>query len=153
MITLQVPGTPKPKGSLKCIGRRGKVAHVLIEDAGEQLTTWRERVTYAARQAKTTYPKGTPVSVYIDFYIPRPLSHHSTVPPRNKILPRYLEAQPVTRSSGDLDKLTRTILDAITDGGLLDDDSQVVELIVRKYYADNPPGWADIYVDDTLIHD
>ena len=44
---------------------------------------------------------------------------------------------PVTRSSGDIDKLTRAALDAFTESGVFDDDSQVVRVVAEKYYTDN----------------
>jgi Holliday junction resolvase RusA-like endonuclease len=34
----------------------------------------------------------------------------------------------------DIDKLTRAILDGLTDGGLLADDARVVELHITKRY-------------------
>jgi Holliday junction resolvase RusA-like endonuclease len=41
----------------------------------------------------------------------------------------------------DIDKLTRAALDSMTQGGVIKDDSYVVDLTVRKLYADlHEPG-------------
>jgi Holliday junction resolvase RusA-like endonuclease len=41
----------------------------------------------------------------------------------------------------DIDKLTRAALDSLTQGGVIKDDSFVVDLTVRKLYADlHEPG-------------
>lgn len=45
---------------------------------------------------------------------------------------------PTTRSSYDIDKLSRTILDALTLSGVIYDDSQVVTLHASKQYSETP---------------
>ena len=64
-------------------------------------------------------PQTGPIAVTIWFHIERPKTvkrTHPTVKP-------------------DIDKLARAILDACTNGGAWDDDSQVIELSLRKVYA------------------
>jgi Holliday junction resolvase RusA-like endonuclease len=39
-------------------------------------------------------------------------------------------------TAGDLDKLTRAVLDSLTDSKIITDDSRVTELACGKYYAD-----------------
>jgi Holliday junction resolvase RusA-like endonuclease len=74
-----------------------------------------------------------PVRVEVDFYLPRP--------PSVTIKKRALPIVPP-----DIDKLCRGLLDGIGqglitgkvgDGIIYGDDSQVVELIARKHYADD----------------
>jgi Holliday junction resolvase RusA-like endonuclease len=36
----------------------------------------------------------------------------------------------------DIDKLTRAVLDGLTDGGLISDDARVVRLMVDEVYGD-----------------
>jgi Holliday junction resolvase RusA-like endonuclease len=82
-----------------------------------------------------------PVRVEIDFYLPRPASI--------KISKRPLPIVPP-----DLDKLCRAVLDGLGqglngksgDGLLWGDDSQVVELLASKFYADDRDPGADIRV-------
>ncbi len=45
---------------------------------------------------------------------------------------------PITRSSYDVDKLARNILDALTLAGVILDDSQVTTLIAKKEYSERP---------------
>ena len=67
--------------------------------------------------------------VHASFYLPRPKSHFTKRGVR-------LSAPwwPVTKP--DLDKLTRALLDALTDAGIWRDDSQAVELHAEKIYHD-----------------
>ena len=77
----------------------------------------------------------------IDFYLPRPASI--------KISKRAFPIVPP-----DIDKLCRSTLDGISqglngkvgDGLVWADDSLVVELIARKYYADDREPGADIKI-------
>lgn len=41
----------------------------------------------------------------------------------------------------DIDKLTRLVLDALTDAGVIVDDGQVTDLTVRKRYPDADQPW------------
>lgn len=62
-----------------------------------------------------------------------------------------LDAQPLPdpnrKNTGDIDKLTRQLLDALTDAKVLNDDSRVVMLQVAKVYEtpDRRPG-VTVYV-------
>ena len=128
--TVRVHGTPTPKGSLKCVGQRGR--HQLIEDdKGGGRREWRQRVAAAARAVlATSGPLDGPVGISIHFRSPRPTS-------------RKVGEWVTSRRHGDVDKLTRNLLDAITDAGLWGDDSQVVHLrdITHRYESTgNPPG-------------
>lgn len=118
---LSVPGLPAPKGSMKCVGGRGR--HQLIED-NPRTKPWREHVAQQARRTLTdhgrTFPKGAAVRAIVTFTVPRPKSNH--------------DPHPVTRGTGDVDKLLRLILDALQDAGVLHDDSAVIDVRTRKGY-------------------
>lgn len=99
-------------------------------ESSKEVGPWRERVALMAHATKGAYgyavgdgviPRGHPVEVDIRFYLPRPAS-----------LAKKLAAM-VKRP--DIDKLGRAILDALTDV-VFEDDSQVVDLFLRKRYAD-----------------
>lgn len=117
-IRIVVEGQPKPKGSLKHIGRGRLVEQV----AGS--TPWRQRVAWAARQQY----QGDPlvVAAVVDFEVRVALP---------KSAPKRRVTWPATRSSGDIDKHARNILDALVDGGVLADDSRVVNLRGRKRHC------------------
>lgn len=117
-IRIVVEGTPKPKGSLRHIGRGRLVEQV------KGSTTWRGLVGYAARQQYTGPAIDSAAAV--DFEI-------RVMPPKSA--PKRRITWPVTRSSGDLDKHARNVCDALVDGGVLTDDSRVVDLHGRKRHC------------------
>jgi crossover junction endodeoxyribonuclease RusA len=117
-VRILVDGTPKPKGSLKHIGRGRLVEQV----AGS--SKWREQVAWATRQQHASEPLTGPAAVQFEVRVTPP-----------KSAPKRRTTLPITRSSGDLDKHARNILDALVDGGVLADDSQVVELHGRKRHC------------------
>lgn len=128
MWTVRVQGLPAPKGSMKCVGGRGKVKHQLIADNEAAAKPWRDRVEFAGQQMLTAIgePLDGPLTVEICFTVPKPPS----VP--------VSRLWPITRSAGDVDKLARLVLDALDASGLFHDDSQVVELTLRKAYPHTP---------------
>lgn len=116
-----ISGTPIPQGS-KTIGRGG--GKVWLRDANATpLKRWRRMVSLEADRA---IEFDIPVTVTLQFYMP---------PPKR---PRWF----VPAVKPDIDKLTRATLDGLVDGGLLFDDSRVVELHATKRYATetNPAG-------------
>lgn len=64
------------------------------------------------------------VRVHLRFVLPRP-----------KATPKTLPTPPAVKRNGDIDKLARAVLDALT-GPVLVDDSLVVELNCRKRIAE-----------------
>lgn len=152
--SISIPGTPAPKGSLKCVGRRGKRAHVVVED-NANTDPWRQTVaTWCRKHNPGTVQKGDALGVEITFTVPRPASHYRTrrnptigVTERNG-LRASAPAHPTTRTAGDVDKLVRLILDALQDATVIPDDSAVVELAARKAY----PVTDEIGYDDRLAY-
>lgn len=126
-IHLKVEGTPKPKGSLKHIGKGRLVEQV----AGSK--TWRDRIAWAAREQYKGEPITAPAGVDVEVRV---------LPPKSA--PKRRVTLPATRSSGDIDKHARNVLDALKDGGVLADDSLVVDLRARKRHClpGEPPGAA-----------
>ena len=113
-----VTGIPKPKGSLRHVGRGRLVEQV----AGS--SRWRQQVATAVLNRYTEQPIAD--AAVVDFEI-------RVVPPKSA--PKRRMTLPVTRSSGDIDKHARNILDALVDGRVLADDSCVVELRGRKRHC------------------
>ena len=128
MTGIKVYGRPAPKGSMKCVGRRGRRAHVIVEELGPSIERWRDRLAPACQKLLTAHggPLAGPLTVEVTFTLARP----TTVP---------LTARPwPSVRNGDVDKLARTILDALQANGVITDDAQVCELTARKCYPDTP---------------
>ena len=126
MWAVRVEGIPAPKGSMKCVGGRGKIRHQLVEDHRPGQKEWRARVAAAGDALALPEPLTGPVSVEITFTLPLPKS----VRPET-------HTWPTQHNTGDLDKLVRLILDALT-GPVFVDDSSVVEITARKAYPHTP---------------
>ena len=138
-FVITIPGQPKTKGSMKCIGRRGKQAHTLIEDH-KSSGPWREHVVgWLAKRGDVVAVPGQPLGAEVTFTLPRPRSHYGTG--RNEhVLKASAPAYPVTQNTGDVDKLARLILDALQDGprAVIPDDAAVIDLTARKRYPLTP---------------
>jgi Holliday junction resolvase RusA-like endonuclease len=129
LIELEVFGDPAPQGSKRVFNGR------VVEASGAKLKTWRKAIAVACHELVNEQHSLLleAVRVEIDFYLPRPAS--VTIKKRRlPIVPPYL------------DKLCRGVLDGIGqglvtgkvgDGIIYGDDSQVVELVARKHYADD----------------
>lgn len=126
LIAYTVTGNPAPQGSKRHVGN-GR----LIE-ASKRLKPWRDEVIKATeKMAETIDTLEGPLYIRLEFRIPRP-----------KTVKRDY---PITRSSGDIDKLVRGVLDGIDIGGLIGDDSQVIDVRASKRYSVDPG--VTIYID------
>jgi len=124
MFQIFIEGSPRPQGSKKAFAR-GK--SIVLVEANKELPAWREHMTrmLQLKQMEETQPFTTAVNVALTFWLPRPKS---------------VKRQYAT-GTYDIDKLTRAVLDSITKAGVWRDDSDVVDLTVRKTYADtHEPG-------------
>lgn len=123
MLEICVYGTPRPKGSMKPIPNR-KTGGTILIDANKHVKPWQKKVEESAHivmaknQMKMTQ---NPVSLKIDFCLPRPKSIS-------------LEKRPYPIVPPDLDKLQRAVLDGLT-GILYHDDGQVVRIDAEKRYV------------------
>lgn len=122
-LSFTVIGVARPKGSTKAFMRPGMKFPVVTSD-NKSVKGWEQSVRAAIQQyAAGVFFQG-PVTVRILFELPRPQS-----------LPKRVT---VHLKKPDLDKLARGSLDAMK-GVLWTDDSQVIELHVRKTYAATQP--------------
>lgn len=129
MITIEVFGNPAPQGSKRVF--QGRV----VEAAGQKLKVWRKAIAAACQNLLSEEHSLLlgPVRVEVDFYLPRPSSVS-------------MKKRPLPIVPPDVDKLARACLDGlgqgfdtgkVGDGILFGDDSQVTELVARKFYADD----------------
>ena len=141
-IEFYARGLPVPEGSTKSFyippkkGSAGK-GHVVTTHANPKMDKWRQDIKAAAvhrndevfegdrfYRPKNKKHRGDGVRVVCTFYMHKPKnatddSYPSTIP--------------------DIDKLIRAVLDALTDV-LWDDDSQVLEIMIRKKYQKDGEG-------------
>ncbi len=117
-----VPGKAAAQGSKRHVGNGRMI------EASKNVGPWRETVAVYAHKAHNTHIDGE-VDVTLEFVMPRPKTAPKT---------KYL---PATKRNGDIDKLARSVLDALT-GVWFEDDAQVVHLDVFKTVAgvDEEPG-------------
>ena len=113
-------GRPTPQGSKKNVAPLGQRARLVEVSAGNK--QWRKTVAAACAAHYDGPPNTAPVLLELDFQLLRP-----------KTVRRLW---PTVRP--DLDKLCRSVLDGLTDGGLLADDSIVISLLATKSYCDSP---------------
>jgi Holliday junction resolvase RusA-like endonuclease len=114
-------GIPQPKGSTKSFVVGGKA--VTTSD-NAKVKPWQEVVSWAAQQHRPEQIFRGPVIVELDFHFLRPKS----VSEKKR---RFHTVKP------DIDKITRSTLDALK-GVIYADDSQVTTLLVAKKYGDAP---------------
>lgn len=130
-----VLGIPVPQGSKRVFhGHLVDVNHAKLRD-------WRAAVANAIRRENVLTG---PVSVKLDFYLPRPQGHYGTGRNAQVLRP---SAPIVPQTKPDIDKLVRACLDALT-GMAFRDDSQVAMLQARKFYADERQPGVHIEIEE-----
>jgi crossover junction endodeoxyribonuclease RusA len=103
---------------------------------------WREAIVSECQRSGVLGLRfDKPVSVGLNFYLPRPKSHHGAKGLKPSA-PRYPATTP------DLDKLIRSSLDALTQAAVFADDALVVRIGATKWYADEVLPGARIVVCD-----
>lgn len=122
MTTMTVYGRVAPKGS-RTLGRR-RDGGVFTRPASNAERRWVDTVARQAlwtrQQAAVTDP---PYRVELTFYFAPPARASHPYP-----------------SQLDVDKCARAVLDGLVQGGLLEDDRHVVELVARKTWAETAEG-------------
>lgn len=119
LLDVFVPGTPRPQGSKKSMGPRRMV------EVSQHVGPWRERVAWFSVQALvgvSPIERLVPVTTWVEFVMPRPLSAPKKSTP------------PAIRQP-DLDKCLRAINDALTGIAWID-DAQVVDTHTSKRIAE-----------------
>lgn len=141
-----VYGHARTQGS-KRVGGNGRV----IDQNGKALKEWRDLVSRAAAASAelegwVVPAPGAPIRVSIRIYHPRPKSHRN----RDGSLNSKATAAPFAR--GDVDKLARAVLDAIT-GPAIPDDRYITDLSISKQWSHGdrlgPHAFVRIYSEET----
>lgn len=128
-IAIRVHGTPIPQGS-KRVGRHGK-RPVILDNNDDVLAPWRATIRATAEDTCRYHDTITgAVRAWVRFTFTRPPSHYLT----DGIRLRTSAPSYPGHRCGDIDKLLRAVLDAIT-GVVIHDDTQVIDVRARKFYA------------------
>lgn len=132
MYQIKVLGKPEPQGSSRAFVVNGKP---IITSANKNLKPWRALVEWEARhQWGGKPPLEKALAVVIEFYLHKPKS--------------VKRAQPTVKP--DLDKMVRSVLDALTSAHVWNDDAQVITVVARKMYADEDhPEGATIFLGES----
>jgi Holliday junction resolvase RusA-like endonuclease len=97
----------------------------IVEAQSANLKKWRAAIEEACQPYANQNIHLGPIRLEVDFYLERP----KTVKVKDRPLPIV---------PPDLDKLLRGVGDGIGQSGLIwGDDSQIVEISARKFYADD----------------
>lgn len=122
VVTIDVDGDPQPQGSKKAFvvkGPGGKPRAVIVDDNKTVLKTWRGLVTGAARLAAQSFDADAPLRLDVVYRLRRPKTAR--------------RIWPTVRP--DLDKLARSVGDALTDAATYRDDAQICVSHQKKRYA------------------
>jgi Holliday junction resolvase RusA-like endonuclease len=136
-LTIDVIGAPAPQGSKRAFVVNGRA---VMAESSKKVKPWRQDVAAAAETAAQHAGWQIPpdaIELTITFYMPRPGYHFGTGKNAARLkpsAPRWVSKKP------DIDKLTRSTLDALTTSGVIKDDAQVARLVVEQRYADAATG-------------
>jgi Holliday junction resolvase RusA-like endonuclease len=137
-LVFSVLGRPAPQGSKQpIIAGNGRLRTV---EQSKRVKPYRDSVVVAAREAldehaapETFYE--APVGLTVTFLFQRPKSHLRTAAAFQHEPSGRAPSRPVSRQTGDVEKLVRAVNDALSAAGVIRDDAQVVQLTASKRYA------------------
>jgi Holliday junction resolvase RusA-like endonuclease len=127
-----VAGRPRTKGSLTpqmSRGVGGKIRVHLVE-SGEYAVPWKRTMIAEIKRAGVgivPYAGAVEVSATFVFAQQEGVSH--------EVWPSHRTLYPTAIDIGDLDKLLRNLLDALTQSGLIKDDSQAARIVSDKCWG------------------
>ena len=114
-FTISVNGDPASQGSHAIMNGR------IVQVNSKKHKAWRTAIVQACIESLPAdwVPLDEPVELIVNFYMSKPASVKRSLP---SVAP-------------DLDKLIRSVGDALAIGGVYADDSRIVRISARKLYA------------------
>ena len=136
-IEIRVWGIPAPQGSKSV---RGYVAgRAILGESSKAVAPWRVDVRAATQNQHTGAVIDAPVSICCTFLFARPKGHYGSGKNADRLKPSAPKHLTSVRH-GDLDKLLRSTFDGLSQsagGGLITDDSLIVEVMANKRYVED----------------
>tara|TARA_S200002703_G_scaffold132699_2_gene120608 strand:+ start:10152 stop:11342 length:1191 start_codon:yes stop_codon:yes gene_type:complete len=128
--------TPRPRAA------QSKNGTSYVYNQNGPALAYRHSIERAARQElESSGKQNGAVKVDIVFHFMRPLSHYNfDKHGRKTSLTKIHRENPHHTCKPDLDNLEKTVLDALTDSGLIDDDAAVVRLSSEKHWKEKESG-------------
>lgn len=145
-LALHVPGQPHPQGSKRHVGGGRMI------EASKGLRQWRNHITahalaetIHAERRGARWPATGPCTLIVTFHFTRPKHHYRTGKYAHllrDVAPREMQVGP------DLDKLVRAVGDAMTLGGVVIDDKQIMVIRAAKKWT-TEPSYTTIQIEGT----
>ena len=126
LIPMKIPGEPEritdqQKGEcIKWRALRGKMVPYIHHFTKPAVLAYHRRLGYHLLRYRPEKPIEGPVAIYITWFFP-------TNKKKDWMQPK--------KSKPDVDNMAKGILDILTDLRFLNDDNQVVELVLKKYWS------------------
>lgn len=145
VAAIVVHGDPAGQGQISFLGK-GRGARHTNE---KTLKPWRRAIVLATRDTTGAHGYtdwgGICLTCRIDkkqhgLYANTPTGVQITITvPKPKTAPKRRQTWPITRYSTDIDHHARAVLDSLSESGVIKDDSQIVDLTIRKVYPGDHP--------------
>ena len=140
MIRFDIIGKPSPQSGMRAVNTARGAR--LITAGGTNLRTWRTQVADTAHTIAQEHGCQTaPLAVTVTFRFPMP----KNAPKHDRVAGhRYRVTVP------DIDKLLRGLFDGLTSGGLIADDSIIVQLTANKIDVHNDWTGATVTITEAI---
>ena len=131
VVQTWVAGRPRTKGSMNAYCSKGRDHKLIWTEQVKDSKAWRRTVAaHVQREVRAAYGDHLKLEVPLElrcvYFFSRELEDRSTDP------------YPTAMTVGDLDKLDRNILDALTSSGVIKDDRFIVRIMSEKRWGPAP---------------
>jgi Holliday junction resolvase RusA-like endonuclease len=139
-ITFFVPGQPAVQGNRRMWVQKlksGKLVALSKERNAEALHDWHAAVAAVGMRFRPAAIERVALAVTLVFAVRRPKGHYKATGGLNR---QGLTSPWPNRKRGDMDKLERAVLDALTTAGVYADDGDVVVIRKAKMWTEGAIG-------------